>query len=357
MKKFINTPKDFVTELLQGIEAAHASQLLARTDARIVFRKDSPIPGKVGLVAGGGSGHEPLHAGYVGYGMLDAACVGEVFTGPSDQQISQAIRQVDSGAGVLLIAGNYVGDVINFESALLQGRQAGKRILHVIIDDDVAASDSLYSEGRRGLGTTVIAEKICGAAAEMGYPLSDLAELCYRINASGRSIGTALAPCVLPGVGKPSFEIGAGEMEFGVGMHGEPGRERLPFTHADEVTELMVSTLLGDGTYVRTTREWDERHDGWRERELVSRSLRSGDSVLALVSGMGGTPLSELYVIYRKLQQVCERNGITIARCLVGSYITALETQGCSMTLLRVDDEMIGLWDHPVRTPGLRWGA
>jgi dihydroxyacetone kinase-like protein len=232
----------------------------------------------------------------------------------------------------------------------------GIEVVNILIDDDVAVKDSLYTQGRRGVGTTVLAEKICGAAAQQGYDLKQLAELCRKVNLNGRSIGLALTSCTVPAKGSPTFQLGDDEMEFGIGIHGEPGRQRLPLKPADEITEMLATSIIEDLAYTRTLREWDADNGEWLEVELTNPPFQTGDSVLAFVNSMGGTPLSELYIIYRKLTEICEKKGLRIVRNLVGPYITSLDMQGCSITLLKLDDEMIRLWDAPVKTPSLRWG-
>jgi phosphoenolpyruvate---glycerone phosphotransferase subunit DhaK len=333
MKKLINDPGQVVQEALLGVEAAHR-ELKVDHDNKIVYRGDSPVPGKVGLVSGGGSGHEPLHAGFVGLGMLDAACAGEVFTSPVPDQILAATKLVDGGAGVLHIVKNYTGDVMNFEMAAeLAAAETGVEVMSVVTDDDVAVQDSLYTAGRRGVGVTVLLEKIAGAAAESRRSLGEVADVAKKVNANGRSMGVALTSCTVPAAGKPTFELTDQEMELGIGIHGEPGRRRLPMATAAEIADLLVQPILADLPY------------------------RRGDSVIAFVNGMGGTPLIELYLMYHEVNRILTGQGITIARSLVGSYITSLEMAGCSVTLLRVDDEVLRLWDAPVSTPALRWGV
>jgi dihydroxyacetone kinase-like protein len=332
MKKLINTPDHLVEEELAGMAAAHAD--LIRIEApNVVVRKDAPRQGKVGVISGGGSGHEPMHGGFVGMGMLDAACPGAVFTSPVPDQMLAATKAVDGGKGVLHIVKNYTGDIMNFEIAAEMAQADGIDVASVVIADDVAVQDSLYTAGRRGVGGTVLAEKIVGAAAEEGQDLAAVKALCERVQANVRSMGMALTSCTVPAAGKPTFEIGDDEMEIGIGIHGEPGRERKKLATADEITEMLLGPVLDDLPF------------------------KSGDKVLAFVNGMGGTPLIELYVIYNKVAQICAARGITIARNLVGNYITSLEMAGCSITILRLDDEMTRLWDAPVHTPGLRWGV
>jgi phosphoenolpyruvate---glycerone phosphotransferase subunit DhaK len=334
MKKLINDPADVVKDALLGIEAAHGDRVRVDHEQKIVYRKDAPRQGKVGLISGGGSGHEPMHGGFVGAGMLDAACAGEVFTSPVPDQMMEATKQVDGGAGVLHIVKNYTGDVMNFEMAAeMAAADAGTEVKAVVTDDDVAVQDSLYTAGRRGVGVTVLLEKIVGAAAEEGRSLADVADLAKKVNDQGRSMGMALTSCTVPAAGKPTFDLADNEMEVGIGIHGEPGRKRLPLAPAKDVAALLVDPIIGDLPYGQ------------------------GDSVIAFVNGMGGTPLIELYVMYNEVAQLLNKAGITVARSLVGNYITSLEMAGCSVTLLKVDDDLVGLWDAPVNTPGLRWGA
>ncbi len=334
MKKLINDPADVVRDALLGIEAAHGDRVRVDHANKVVLRKEAPRRGKVGLVSGGGSGHEPMHGGYVGAGMLDAACAGEVFTSPVPDQVMAATTAVDGGAGVLHVVKNYTGDVMNFEMAAeLAAADSGIEVMSVVTDDDVAVQDSLYTAGRRGVGVTVLLEKIVGAAAEEGRSLQECADLARRVNETGRSMGMALTSCTVPAAGKPTFELGEDEIELGIGIHGEPGRERRPMASAAEVAEMLLAPILEDLP---------------RER---------GDAVIAMVNGMGGTPLIELYVMYHEVARILEGRGVTLARSLVGNYITSLEMAGCSVTLLTADDETVRLWDAPVNTPGLRWGV
>ena len=332
MKKLINKPEDVVVEELQGIAIAHADLVKVFYEPNYIVRADAPVKNKVGVISGGGSGHEPMHGGFVGMGMLDAACPGAVFTSPTPDQMLEATKAVSGGAGVLHIVKNYTGDVLNFEMAADLARAEGIEVEAVVTDDDVAVKDSLYTAGRRGVGVTVLAEKIVGAAAEQQRPLKDVAELCRRVNANGRSMGMALTSCTVPQAGKPTFDLPEDEMEIGIGIHGEPGRTRMKLGTAAEITEMLATPILDDLPF------------------------NKGDSVLAFVNGMGGTPLIELYVVYNELAKICAGRGVKIARSLVGSYITSLEMAGCSITLLKVDDELIRLWDAPVKTPALRWG-
>lgn len=356
MKKLINHPDDAARESLEGMAAAHPDLIKVHFDPHFIYRADAPVQNKVALISGGGSGHEPMHGGFVGMGMLDAACPGEVFTSPTPDQMLEAAKTASGGAGVLNIVKNYSGDVMNFEMAAELAHSEGIPILNILIDDDVAVKDSLYTQGRRGVGTTVLAEKICGAAAEQGYNLQQVAELCRRVNLNGRSMGMALTSCTVPAKGSPTFDLGENEIEFGIGIHGEPGRQRMPLKSADEIAEMLAISIIEDSAYSRAVREWDAEKGEWVEVELTDAPLQGGDSVLAFVNSMGGTPLSELYIIYRKLVKICDKKGLKIVRNLIGPYITSLEMQGCSITLLKLDDEMVKLWDAPVKTPSLRWG-
>ncbi len=333
MKKLINDPANVVVEELEGVALAHGDLVKVHFDPNFVVRIDAPIQGKVAVISGGGSGHEPMHGGFVGMGMLDAACPGAVFTSPTPDQMLEATKAVDGGAGVLHIVKNYTGDILNFEMAADLARDEGIEVEAVVIDDDVAVQDSLYTAGRRGVGTTVLAEKICGAAAEAGRNLKEVADLCRKVNAWGRSMGMALTSCTVPHAGKPTFDLPENEMEIGIGIHGEPGRVRMPLKSADEITEMLMEPIIKDLPFT------------------------AGDRVLLFVNGMGGTPLIELYIVYRKAAEILANKGITVARHLIGPYITSLEMAGCSITLLKLDDDLIRLWDAPVKTPGMRWGV
>jgi dihydroxyacetone kinase-like protein len=332
MKKLINEPADVVAEALLGVEAAHPD-LRVDHQHKIVYRGETPRPGKVGLISGGGSGHEPMHAGLVGLGMLDAACCGEVFTSPVPDQMLEATKVVDGGAGVLHIVKNYTGDVMNFDMAAeLAAAETGVDVTSVVTNDDVAVQDSTWTAGRRGVGVTVLLEKIAGAAAEEGRSLKEVADVAREVNGNGRSMGIALTSCTVPANGKPTFELGETEMEVGVGIHGEPGRSRAPLAPAKEIAALLVEPILADLPFGR------------------------GDRVIAFVNGLGGTPLIELYLMNNEVAKILSANGIMVSRSLVGSYITSLDMAGCSVTLLRVTEELLRLWDAPVRTPALRWG-
>lgn len=354
MKKLINEVEDVVTEQLEGMAVAHPDILKVHFEPNYVYRADAPVAGKVAIVSGGGSGHEPMHGGFVGMGMLDGACPGEVFTSPTPDQMYECAKAVNSGEGVLFIVKNYTGDVLNFEMAAEMAYADGIKVQNILIDDDAAVKDSLYTAGRRGVGTTVLAEKIVGGAAEDGYSLDQCADLCRKVNQYGRSMGMALTSCIVPAAGKPTFDLGDDEMEIGIGIHGEPGRERYKMKTADEITEMMALAIIEDGAYTRTIREWNNETGEWFDLELTDDPFQSGDQVIAFVNSMGGTPLSELYAVYRKLAQICEDKGLTIVRKLIGPYITSLEMQGFSITLLKADDEILKYWDAPVNTPGLR---
>lgn len=332
MKKLINNPETVVEESLAGLQAAHDNLLKVYFKPTYIARADAPVAGKVAIISGGGSGHEPMHGGFVGRGMLDAACPGAVFTSPTPDQMEAATKAVYGGAGALHIVKNYTGDVMNFEMAAELCAADGLEVSAVIINDDVAVTDSLYTAGRRGMGATIFAEKICGAAAERGYDLQKVTGLCRKVNDHGRSMAMALTSCAVPAAGKPTFDIAEDAMEIGVGIHGEPGRERMPLKPAGEIVEILATAVLDDLPF------------------------RSGDRVIAMVNGAGGSPLLELYLVYHELQSICAARNITIARRLVGNYITSLEMQGCSITLMKADDELLELWDDPVLTPALRWG-
>ncbi len=332
MKKLINDVEHVVKDALAGMAEAHADLIKVYFDPDYVVRADAPVAGKVGVISGGGSGHEPMHGGFVGKGMLDAACPGAVFTSPVPDQMLAATKAVNGGAGVLHIVKNYTGDVMNFELAAELAQGEGIEVASVVVNDDVAVKDSLYTAGRRGVGTTVLLEKIVGAAAEAGANLQECTRIATKVNDHGRSMGMALTSCVVPAAGKPTFELGETEMEIGIGIHGEPGRTRMELKSAREIVAIMADAILTDLPF------------------------NSGDNVLAFVNGMGGTPLIELYIIYNELAKICKDRGVTITRHLIGDYITSLEMAGTSITLLKLDDELTKLWDAPVHTPALRWG-
>jgi len=332
VKKLINDPENVVNESLRGLAAAHPDLVRVHFEPNFVYRADAPVQGKVAVISGGGSGHEPMHGGFVGNGMLDAACPGEIFTSPTPDQMFEAAKATHGGEGVLYIVKNYSGDVMNFDMATELATAEGIQVQSCLINDDVAVENSEYSQGRRGVGTTVLAEKICGAAAEKGMSLEQVAQTCQKVNANGRSMGMALSSCTLPMKGSPTFDLGPAEMEIGIGIHGERGRYRELLKPVHEIVQTLAEAVIKDLPF------------------------RQGDQVLAFVNGMGGTPALELYIVYMELAQICRKMGLSIVRNLVGSYITSLEMQGMSITLLKMDDDLLRLWDHPVRTPGLRWG-
>ncbi len=333
MKKLINQPENVVKEALAGMQAAHSDLIRVDIEQQIIVRKDAPVQGKVGVISGGGSGHEPMHGGFVGMGMLDAACPGAVFTSPVPDQMLEATRAVNGGAGVLHVVKNYTGDVLNFEMAAELADAEGIQVMSVVTNDDVAVQDSTWTAGRRGVGVTVLLEKIVGGLAQAGASLEQVTALAKKVNDQGRSMGMALTSCTVPAAGKPTFDLGEDEMEIGIGIHGEPGRRRVKFASADDITEMLTNPVVED------------------------LGLKSGEQVLAFVNGMGGTPLIELYIVFNALQRILKGKNISIARSLVGSYITSLEMAGCSITLVRLDDEMTKYWDAPVHTPALRWGV
>ncbi|QEU76969.1 dihydroxyacetone kinase subunit DhaK [Streptomyces subrutilus] len=333
MKMLINSPQSVVADALRGMAAAHPD-LEVDVEQRVVVRRGAREGGRVGLVSGGGSGHEPLHAGFVGYGMLSAACPGEVFTSPVPDQMVRAARAVDSGRGVLFVVKNYTGDVLNFDMAAELAEEDGIRVERVLVNDDVAVTDSLYTAGRRGTGATLFVEKVAGAAAEAGASLEEVAEVARRVNASSRSFGVALSACSTPAKGSPTFDLPDGELELGVGIHGEPGRERRAMMPAREIAEFAVGAVLED----------------------LAQVAPADGPVLALVNGMGATPLLELYGFHAEVARVLAERGVPVARTLVGNYVTSLDMAGCSVTLCRADEEVLRLWDAPVQTSALRWG-
>jgi phosphoenolpyruvate---glycerone phosphotransferase subunit DhaK len=327
MKKFLNSVDTVLTESLDGFVAAHAD-ILVLGDQHKFVRRRTLKPGKVALISGGGSGHEPLHGGLVGHGMLDAACPGQVFTSPTPDQMMAAAEAVNTGAGCLFIVKNYEGDVMNFEMAA----EMSEGVMQVVTNDDVAVENSSYTTGRRGVAGTLVVEKILGAAAEQGMALKPLKALGERINGATRSMGVALTSCTVPAAGRPTFDIGDGEMEFGVGIHGEPGRRRDTLKSADAIAEEICAAISGD------------------------LGDRTKGPALLFVNGFGGTPLMELYLMYNSARKIFEKNGVTVARSLVGSYVTSLDMAGCSITLTMLDDETTALWDAPVHTAALRRG-
>jgi dihydroxyacetone kinase-like protein len=332
MKKLINEPKNVVDEAAAGFAAAHPDIVKVVFDPIYIVRSDAPVSGKVALISGGGSGHEPLHGGFVGFGMLDAAVPGPVFTSPTPDPILAAALAADGGAGVLQIVKNYTGDVLNFETAADLAEAEGVTVRTVIINDDVAVKDSLYTAGRRGVAGTVLVEKIAGAAAQRGDSLDEVADIAEKVNAQTRSMGVALTPCVVPHAGEPSFTLADDEIEIGIGIHGEPGRERIRIEPADQIVDRLLGPILEDLPFT------------------------GGDNVLLFVNGMGGTPQVELYIVFRRVAEVLAERGITVGRSLVGNFVTSLEMQGASITLLKLDNELEQLWDAPVQTAALRWG-
>ncbi|WP_410650594.1 dihydroxyacetone kinase subunit DhaK [Amycolatopsis sp. cmx-4-54] len=333
MKKIINDPKTVVAESLRGLAAAHADVLRVEDDPALVVRVDAPVAGKVAVISGGGSGHEPLHGGFVGRGMLAAAVPGAVFTSPPPDAVEAAVKATTGDAGALLIVKNYTGDVLNFETAAELAAAEGLDVRSVVIDDDVAVKDSTYTAGRRGVGGTVLLEKITGAAAERGAPLDSVEALARKVIGQVRSIGVALTAPTVPHAGEPSFDLADDEIEFGIGIHGEPGIERTAVVTADELVARMVEAVVTDLPFAE------------------------GDKVLLFTNSMGGTPLVELYLAHGIAERLLAERGIVVERRLVGPYITSLEMQGMSLTLLKLDDELTELWDAPVNTPALRWGV
>ena len=330
MKKLINSPDDVLAEALKGVDAADENVRVDHTH-RVIFRAEPTRPGKVAVISGGGSGHEPLHSGFVGVGMLDAACAGQVFTSPTPDQMLAATVGTDAGAGVLHVVKNYTGDVMNFEMAAELAVEQGVRVETVVVADDVAVEDSLYTAGRRGVGLTVLLEKIVGAAAEEGRDLDAVVEVANKVTGHGRSMGMALTSCTVPAAGKPTFELPGDQMEIGIGIHGEPGRHREPLTGAKDIARQLVEPILAD-------------HDF------------AGSETIVMVNGMGATPLMELYLMYGEVKSLLDAAGVTVVRNLVGNYITSLDMAGCSVTVVKADAELLALWDAPVKTAGLRWG-
>jgi dihydroxyacetone kinase-like protein len=330
--KFLNSADTFLADSLAGFAAAHP-ELTVDLDRRVITRGGQPRPGKVGLISGGGSGHEPLHGGFVGAGMLDAAVPGEVFTSPVPDQILAATNLVHAGAGVVHVVKNYTGDVLNFQLAAELADEDGIAVQTVLVNDDVAVEDSTWTAGRRGTGATVLVEKLAGALAERDADAFEVAELGRRVNAASRSFAVALTACTTPAAGKPGFDLPEGQMEVGVGIHGEPGRRREPAGSAREIVALSLEAILGDLEPAR------------------------GDQTIVLVNGLGGTALGELYLVYGEVAAVLGGRGLTIARNLVGNYVTSLDMAGISITVCRAEEDLIELWDAPVNTPALRWGV
>ena len=328
MKRLLNETDQILNESLLGFSAAHNEIVSYNPEPRFIFRKGGATKGKVSLISGGGSGHEPLHAGFVGKGMLDAACPGEVFTSPTPDQMQSAAKIVDGGAGILYIVKNYSGDVMNFEIASEMLEQPNKTIL---TNDDVAVEDSSFTTGRRGVAGTLIVEKVVGAAAEKGLDLNICHAIGVKVNSQTRSMGVALTSCTVPAVGKPTFEISENEIEMGIGIHGEPGRKRVALAPADSIAKEMTEAILDD---LKPDR---------------------GSQVLLFINGFGGTPSMELYLMYNSVAKILGEQGVTIGRSLVGNYVTSLEMNGCSITLTTLDEEISGYWDAPVHTASLRW--
>ena len=328
-RQFLNDPDEFVTEALEGLVLAHPS-LELRTDPTFVIRAHRGAP-KVALVSGGGSGHEPLHTGFVGHGMLDAAVPGAVFASPTAFQVTAATRAADLGQGVLQIVKNYTGDVLNFQIAGEISAEEGTRVERVLVDDDLASDNGDDGPGRRGTGATLVVEKVCGAAAERGAPLMEIAVLGRRVVTRSRSMAVALTGAAAPGSAVPSFELADDEVELGVGIHGERAAQRAPFTTARELVRQLVDPLV------------------------TELELRRGDGVLVFVNGMGATHPLELSVCFREVHAALAEKGVEVVRSLVGSYVTSLDMAGVSLTLTRTDDQVLRLWDAPVRTPALTW--
>ncbi|KYD14289.1 Phosphoenolpyruvate-dihydroxyacetone phosphotransferase, dihydroxyacetone binding subunit DhaK [Parageobacillus caldoxylosilyticus] len=330
MKKLINDPNHVVNDMLEGMAAAYPNRLRRLPGTNVIVRHDAPVKGKVGVVSGGGSGHEPAHAGYVGKGMLDAAVCGEVFTSPTPDQVLEAIKAVDSGKGVLLIIKNYTGDVMNFEMAAELAEAEGINVAKVIVNDDVAVEDSTFTTGRRGIAGTVFVHKIAGALAERGASLEEVEAAAKKVVQNVRSMGMALTPCTVPAAGKPGFELGENEIEVGIGIHGEPGIEKTAIKTADEIAETLLNKILDD------------------------MKLEKGDRVAVMINGLGATPLMELYIVNKKVSEMLEEKQIRIHETFVGEYMTSLEMAGCSISLLKLDDSLIELLDAPADTIALK---
>ncbi|WED24785.1 dihydroxyacetone kinase subunit DhaK [Vibrio sp. JC009] len=354
MKKLINEVENVVTEQVEGLVLANP-QLKLVTDPYFIYHEESK--GKVALVSGGGSGHEPLHAGFIGKGMLTAACPGAVFTSPTPDQMMECGKAIANDEGVLYFIKNYTGDVLNFEMAVEMLHMEDIKVGSIVIDDDVAVKDSLYTAGRRGVAATVLIEKIVGAAAEAGKDISYCEELATRLNNRARSFGIALSACTVPANGKPSFELAENEIEFGVGIHGEPGIERREYKDVDSVTAQMMEEILGSEAYTRVLKTWNRETGEWIETEQTTEEFNKGDEFIVLVNGLGGTPESELFGAYRKVHTELEAAGFKVARSLVGNYCTSLDMAGFSITLMKADAETLELWDAPVCAPSLRWGC
>lgn len=330
MKKIINHPEQVVQEMLEGLVLAHPEKLRLLEGTSVIVRKDAPVADKVGVISGGGSGHEPAHAGYVGKGMLDAAVAGEVFTSPTPDQIFEAIKAVDSGKGVFMVIKNYTGDVMNFEMAAELAEAEGIDVESVIVNDDVAVEDSTYTTGRRGIAGTVFVHKIAGAKAEEGASLSEVKKVAEKVVKNVRSMGMAISPCTIPAAGKPGFELGENEMEVGIGIHGEPGIERKPIATADEIATTLTNYIIDD------------------------IEIKAGEEVAVMINGMGATPEMELYIVNRKVQEILKEKGIRVHETYVGNYMTSLEMAGCSVTILKLDEELKELLGREADTPALQ---
>jgi phosphoenolpyruvate---glycerone phosphotransferase subunit DhaK len=326
MKKLINEPNQVVEDMLAGMVAAHSNRIKRLPNTTVIVRKDAPIQGKVGLVSGGGSGHEPSHAGYVGKGMLDGAVCGEVFTSPTPDQIFEAIKAVDSGKGVLLIIKNYTGDIMNFEMAAEMAEAEGINVAKVVVNDDVAVEDSTYTTGRRGIAGTVFVHKIAGALAEQGATLEEVEAVANKVVKNVRSMGMALTPCTVPAAGKPGFELGENEIEIGMGIHGEPGIEKTQIQSADEIAQILLEKILDD------------------------LKLEENDKVAVMINGLGATPLMELYIMNKKVSEILKEKNIHVHETFVGEFMTSLEMAGCSVSLLKLDDQLIELLDAQADT-------
>lgn len=330
MKKLINQPERVVEDMLAGMAAAYPQYVRLLPDLNVVVRADAPVKGKVALVSGGGSGHEPTHGGYVGRGMLDAACAGNVFTSPTPDQVLAAIKAVDGGAGVLLVVKNYTGDIMNFDMAAEMAAAEGVETASVVVNDDVAVENSTWTQGRRGIAGTIFVHKIAGAKAQAGGSLAEVKAVAEKVVGSVRSMGMALTPCIVPAAGKPNFTLAEDEMEIGMGIHGEPGTHRETIKSADEITAHLT------------------------EKVLTDLPFQSGDEVAVMVNGLGGTPLMELFIVNKKVAAMLAERGIKVFRTYVGEFMTSLEMAGCSVTLLKLDDELKELLAAPADTPGFK---
>lgn len=326
MKKLVNHPEFVVRDMIDGLVLAHPQIVQNVPDTNVLVRAKQSGTAKVGLVSGGGSGHEPSHAGFVGLGMLDAAVAGEVFTSPTPDQVYAAIKAVDQGKGVLLIIKNYTGDVMNFEMAAELAEAEGIEVAKVVVNDDVAVEDSTYTTGRRGIAGTVFVHKIAGALAETGASLQAVQEAALKVIANVRSMGMALSPCTIPAAGKPGFSIGEDEMEIGMGIHGEPGTHRAQIASADEVTATLMARILED------------------------MQLQPNDRVAVLINGLGATPLMELYIVNKKVAEILQQNEIEVYDTFVGEYMTSIEMAGCSISLLKLDAQLIDLLEAEAHT-------